>query len=290
MSVLDDIKNQFLGGTYLTRLIIANVAVFVFFLILEMLGFLITGRSGGITDYVLPWLMLPSDLVAFITRPWTIFTYMFLHADFWHLFTNMIVLFFTGRIFLEFLGDRRLLTVFLYGGIAGGMLFIILYNISPAFTAGAPLVGASAGVAAVLVAAATYMPRLPVRLFFLLEVPLWSVAALMVLGFVSGVMGGNGGGNLAHLGGAAVGYVFVLQLRKGIDWSIGFFNFLDRIGQWTKPKPKVHKVYQSASKTTTTRSTDEQAQVDAILDKISKSGYEKLSKAEKDFLFKFGKK
>jgi membrane associated rhomboid family serine protease len=294
-TIADQLKAQFKQGDNMTRLIIINVAVYIVFLVIGMLTFLVSGpgTGGSLPGFARTWLALPSDPMAFLTRPWTLFTYMFLHADFWHLLFNMLILFFSGRLFLEYVGDRRLLTVFLYGGIAGGMLFFIIYNISPAFTTGIPLVGASAGVVAVLVAVATYVPNTPVRLFFVLEVKLWIVAALAVVSYVAGVSGGNGGGNLAHLGGAAVGYFFITSLRKGSDWSIGLYTFFDRVKSWFEPKPNVKKVYSNPIKKgalTTSRSKNEQDRVDEILDKISKSGYEKLSKDEKEFLFKFGKK
>jgi membrane associated rhomboid family serine protease len=294
-TIADQLKAQFKQGDNMMRLIIINVAVYIVFLVIGMLTFLVSGpgAGGSLPSFARTWLALPSDPMAFLTRPWTLFTYMFLHADFWHLLFNMLILFFSGRMFLEYIGDRRLLTVFLYGGIAGGMLFFIIYNISPAFTTGIPLVGASAGVVAVLVAVATYVPNTPVRLFFVLEVKLWIVAALAVVSYVAGVSGGNGGGNLAHLGGAAVGYLFITSLRKGSDWSIGLYTFFDRVKSWFAPKPKVKKVYSNPIKKgalTTSRSKNEQDRVDEILDKISKSGYEKLSKDEKEFLFKFGKK
>ena len=275
------------------RLIYANVGVFVVFLILTMLSFLITGDPNIFEGYARNWLALSSDPFTFLTRPWTIITYMFLHAGFWHLLMNMIILFFSGKIFLEYVGDRRLLTVFLYGGIAGGMVFFTLYNISPAYATGVPLVGASAGVVAILVAAATYVPNMPVRLFFVLEVKLWIVAAIAVVSYVAGVVGTNSGGHLAHLGGAAVGYIFVQQLRKGNDWSIGLYNFFNTIGSWFEKKPKVKKVYTNPSRRTSTssrKSSNDQQRIDEILDKISKSGYDKLTKEEKEYLFKFGKK
>ena len=292
-TIADQIKEQFKLGDNLTKLIYVNVGVYIVMLVLGMISFLITGKAFTFENYILPWLALPSDPFLFITRPWTLFTYMFLHDGFWHLLMNMLVLFFSGRIFLEYLGDRRLLTVFLYGGIAGGMLFFVMYNISPAFTAAVPMVGASAGVVAVLVAAATYLPNMPVRLFFVLEVKLWMVAAFAVLTYVAGVTGANSGGHLAHLGGAALGYFFVIQLRKGNDWSIGLYKFFNTVEAWFEAKPKMKTVYNSRSQSSTTSSKpsqSEQQKMDAILDKISKSGYEKLTKEEKEFLFKFGKK
>jgi membrane associated rhomboid family serine protease len=275
-NIADQIKQQFRSGDNLMRLIYINVAVFVAFLILNMISFLVTGNAETFAYYARTWLALPSDPIQFITRPWTIVTYMFLHAGFWHILWNMLILFFSGKIFLEYVGDRRLLTVFLYGGIAGGMLFFILYNISPAFSTGVPLVGASAGVVAVLVAAATYVPNMPVRLFFVLEVKFWIVAALAVVSYIAGVTGNNSGGHLAHLGGAVVGYIFVQQLRKGNDWSIGLYNLLNRIGGWFERKPKVLKVYSNAgsksARKTAGPSQNDQERIDEILDKISKSG------------------
>ena len=291
-NVVDQIKEQFRLGDNLTKLIYLNVAVFIAMLIVRMISFLVTGQPESFNYYVRLWLALPSDPIRFITRPWTLLTYMFLHADFWHVFWNMLILFFSGRIFLEYLGDRRLLTVFIYGGLAGGMLFFIMYNISPAFTAAVPLVGASAGVVAVLVAAATYVPNMPVRLFFILEVKLWMVAALAVISYIAGVSGNNSGGHLAHLGGAALGYIFVLQLRKGNDWSIGFYKILDTIKGWFESKPKLKTVYSKGDYRSTSKkeAQNDQQKMDAILDKIGKSGYEKLTKEEKEFLFKYGKK
>ncbi len=291
MSVIDTIKEQFKQGDYRTRLILANVIVYVAFLLIGIISFLSSGNEYLITSYIRPWLALPSDPLALITRPWTIITYMFLHADFWHLLWNMLILYFSGQIFLEYIGDRRLLTVFLYGGIAGGMTFFTIYNLSPAFTTGIPLVGASAGVVAVLIACATYVPKLPVRLFFVLQVPLWVVAAIAVVSYITGVTGANGGGNLAHLGGAVVGYLFVTQLRKGSDWSIGLFNFFNRVEGWFQPKPKLKKVYSNPkSKKSAPRSQSEQERIDAILDKILVGGYKSLTDEEREFLFKVGKK
>lgn len=300
-TIADQIKNQFKQGDNLTRLIILNISVFVLVIVAEMISFLVTGSKSAVVGFIQTWFALSSDAFTFITRPWTLFTYMFLHAGFFHLFFNLLILYFSGRIFMEYLGHKRLLAVFVYGGLAGGMLFFVLYNISPAFTAGAPLVGASAGVVAVLVAVATFVPNMPVRLFFIIEVKLWIVAALAVLSYVAGVTGSNAGGNLAHLGGAALGFLFINAYKKGNDWSIGFDKMMDGLSNLFAAKPKLTKVYSSGSSRTNSVTNsksatfvgsqkDDQKRVDDILDKISKSGYEKLTKDEKEFLFKFGKK
>ena len=128
MTLADQIKEQFKQGSFLMRLIYLNVGVFLLMLLVRTLSFLATGEAGTFAYYIQLWLALPSDPILFITRPWTLLSYMFMHADFWHLFWNMLVLFFAGRLFTEYLGEQRLLTVYLYGGIAGGMLFFILYN------------------------------------------------------------------------------------------------------------------------------------------------------------------
>lgn len=295
-NISEQIRDQFKQGDNLTRLIMINIAVYVLMLLVEMISFLASGSSAGFTAFVSQWFALSSNPFTFIMRPYTLITYMFIHAGFFHLLFNMLILYFSGRIFMEYVGDRRLLALFVYGGIAGGMLFFVLYNISPAFTAGVPLVGASAGVVAVLVAAAVYAPNLPVRLFFVLEVKFWIVAALAVVSYVAGVSGSNSGGNLAHLGGAALGYWFVVSLKKGTDWSIGFYKILGSISTFfsSKKKSPLKKVYpkpnKSQSYTTQRQTQNDRQRVDEILDKIKEHGYDKLSKEEKDFLFKFGKK
>jgi membrane associated rhomboid family serine protease len=219
MTIADQIKHQFKTGSELTRVIYINLAVFFLMLIIKILGNIVQGPDNTWQQAVEVWIALPSDPLTFLTRPWTLITYMFLHVGFWHLFWNLILLYFTGIIFLEYLGGKRFLTAYVGGGIAGGLLYFVITNFSPSLGTGY-LLGASAGVWGVVAAIALYVPNLPVRLFFALKVKLWHVAIFMFIGDLISLSNYiNPGGMLAHLGGAIFGYYMVTQLRKGKDIS-----------------------------------------------------------------------
>lgn len=294
--IRQEIQDQFKHGDALTKLILVNVGVFLLYYILKAIGLLIT---IPLAFYFVEWTALPSDLLRFATRPWSIITYMFLHQGFLHILFNMLILFFTGRLFMEYLGGRRLLSTYLIGGIAGGLLYVIFYNVFPAFTevvAGSNNRGASAGVMAVMIAIATYVPRFPVKLFFVLNMELRWVALLFLLMDLINIGDGNNiGGHVAHLGGAAIGYLSIRQLKSGgKDWTETFSGFMDSVSGWFRPRPKIRKVYskrngQATRKAQARREAPNQQRMDEILDKISRSGYESLSKEEKDYLFKIGK-
>lgn len=294
--IVNTLKQQFSQANWLNRILYINVGVFVVFIILNA----ILGLAGvPIERFSLEYLAIPSDTFKLITRPWTLFTYMFFHQGFGHIFFNMLILFFTGRIFMDFLGDKRILPVYVLGGLAGGILFVILYNISPVIEAGAPMIGASAGVMAILVAVATKVPNLTVRLFFLIEVKLWIVAALLILLDFAQMNSSNTGGHIAHIGGAIIGYLYIRQLDNGRDWSNSFWNVTRWFSGLFERKPKLKTVHRSRSTTSSRRTasstsssnlTSEQKRMDKILDKIKEHGYDKLSKDEKDFLFQFSKK
>lgn len=290
--IREEIKTSFQQGDALTRLILINLGVFVIFLLLEIIGFLFRFE---LADVFVSWTALPSSLTTFITRPWTLITYMFLHEGFLHILFNMLWLFFGGRLFMEYMGGRRLLSTYILGGLAGGILYIIAYNLFPSFSESVAIStnrGASAGVMAIVIGVATYAPRYPVKIFFTLNAQLWMIAAAaLLMDLINLGDGNNAGGHIAHLGGALFGYLSVKQLKQGKDWTAGFSKFMDNIANWFKPKPKIKKVY---SNTTSDRNFKErqvhnQQRMDEILDKISRSGYESLSKEEKDYLFKIGK-
>jgi len=301
-SIKDDILDSFRRGDMLTRLILINIAVFVLYLLISIIGRLF---QVDLAYHFIQWTALPSNLLKFVTRPWTLISYMFLHQGFMHILFNLLILFFTGRIFMEYMGNRKMLSIYLMGGIAGGLLYILFYNIFPAFTDVLETSnnrGASAAVMAVMIAAATYAPRLPVKLFFVLNIEFrWVALLILLMDLINLGEGNNMGGHLAHLGGAAVGYIAVQQMRKGNDITEGFSGIIDSIANWFKPKPKIHKVYskgskkkgQGSRKNTSVYSSAEQkasqARMDEILDKISRSGYESLSKEEKEYLFKIGR-
>jgi membrane associated rhomboid family serine protease len=230
-------------------------------------------------------------------RPWSVFTYMFTHIDFWHIFWNMFMLFVFGKIMMTFLGPRKLLSMYLLGGLAGFLLYIIAFNIFPALDVNSTIVGASAAIMAIVVAMAAYMPNYTLNLILIGPVKLQYIAMFyVVLDFVSIRMMENTGGHIGHLGGAVYGFVWGWNYRLGRDYSSWFELLLDRFFNLFKRGRGRFKVVKKAG--TRVPKSDEdynadklkrQQRVDAILDKISKAGYDSLSKEEKDFLFKHSK-
>lgn len=291
-AVIDDIKQYFRTGGALNQLIMINLGVYVLFLVLRILSFLL---QVNLSDSFIDFTALPSDLLRLATRPWTLVSYMFLHEGFMHILFNMLWLFFGGQLFLQYFGGRRLISTYLIGGLLGGFLYVLFYNLFPAFSDVVAIStnrGASAGVMAVIFAIATYNPRFPVRLFFVLTVPLWGIAIVALLtDLIALGDGNNAGGSIAHLGGALFGYLMANTYKKGNDLTEGFSSILDRLANLRKPKSKLKTVYSGGSKRKASpKSTgSDEAKLNRILDKISKSGYDSLSKDEKDHLFKFGK-
>lgn len=288
MSVRDDLKNTFNKQDDLGKLILAIVIGTVAFWIL-----------GFVYQPIVGWFKLPGDLFDFILQPWSIVTYAFLHSGFWHLLVNALFLYWFGRMFRNLFTARQLYTLFFSGVIAGGLLFMITQNIFPSYVKASGLIGASAGVFAVTFFVCSYSPEQTVRLIFI-DVKLKYIAYALVIYVVFGLISRiNTGGELAHLGGLLLGYYSATKMRDGIDILSGFAKTGDSFLALFKAKPKQAKkakmktVYRNknASKSTTAASvkSEQQQKIDRILDKISESGYESLSKAEKDFLFKAGK-
>jgi len=243
------------------------------------------------------WLVLPTDLIELIKQPWSIITYAFLHAGFWHLFWNMYLLYWFGTFMLNLFKAKRFLTIYLLGGISGGLLYVLAYNLFPVFNnIDKNLMGASAAVLAIVIFIATYAPNTEVRLF-MFKLKLWQIGlAMILLDLVQLPSSGNAGGLIAHMGGALFGYLYATQLAKGndigrwfedlIDWFVNIFKPREK-----KPFRKVHRTKQAKSPQSRTKPSEEhQKKIDSILDKIGHSGYDSLTKAEKDFLFKAGKK
>lgn len=274
------------------KLIAVNLAVFI-----------VTGLASALlgvsSDTILYWFELPKDFFSFLGKPWSIVTYSFFHAGIGHIFWNMLILYFTGRIFLNLFDKQRFINVYFLGVILGGLVFLLGYNVFPTLlNTNTSLIGASAGVTAVLLFICTYTPNQEVRLFGLINIKLWYLGAFVVLiDLIQIPYGGNIGGRLAHLGGALLGYTYARQLLNGKDIGSGFSSLLTTLGNWLKPSKKkapLKTVHRKKTAKTSNSSIDydkasRQKKIDAILDKISKSGYESLSKAEKDFLFKAGK-
>lgn len=273
------------------KLIVLNVGIFI----LDGLINVLFGPSGIVISR---WFELPKDFFQFLSQPWSLVSYSFFHSGFGHIFWNMIMLYFTGRIFLNLFDKKQFINVYFLGIILGGLIFLVSYNIFPALLGtNTSLIGASAGVTAVLIFVCAYLPNQEVRVIFF-NVKLWHIGLFVVLlDLIQISMGSNIGGRLAHLGGAALGYYYAVQLPKGHDIGEWFGRLLDSLGNMFKgkeTKAPMKTVYRKKSPASPRArenydKVSHQHQIDAILDKISKSGYESLSKAEKDFLFKAGK-
>ncbi|ADY28090.1 Peptidase S54, rhomboid domain protein [Cellulophaga lytica DSM 7489] len=288
-----DLKYQYARLNIAEKLIAINVVIFLLNLILVNLF-----RLPNIVN----WFNLPENIGDFILQPWSIVTYSFFHSGFGHIFWNMLMLYFFGRTFLNLFDAKKFLNVYFLGVIVGGFLFMIGYNTIPALlNQNGVLIGASAGVTAILIYVCTYLPNQTVRLL-IIDLKLWHLGVIIVvLDLLRLSNGQNVGGMLSHLGGAALGYFYAKQLMNGKDIGAGFGRFMDSIANLFRrdKKAPMKTVYKSAKpKSKTTGSTtanvdrkkaDKQRKIDAILDKISKSGYESLSKEEKDFLFIAGK-
>jgi membrane associated rhomboid family serine protease len=302
MSILDDLKEQWRHGGWLRRLILANVCVFLVLLLIRLP--LVFSEGGLAADIwfettIAPYLASTFVWVELIGRPWTVITYMFVHTGFGHLFWNMVMLWFSGRLFQELLGSRRLLGNYVLGGLVGFAFYALFYGLFPALRAGAEvgtIRGASAGVMSIFIGVASYRPDMFIHLPLIGDVRLKWIALVYVVLDLVGIQSGNSGGHLAHLGGAFYGFMAARQLKRGSDWSEGLVRILDRIAgifsfrrrsalrvEHSRRKRVLHDVDYNAAK------RDKQQRVDAILDKISRSGYDSLSKDERDFLFKASK-
>ena len=294
-SFLDDIRNAFRNGSAVMRFILINIAVFLVVNLFSLFFFLFSVAPEHQINLV-QWLAVPADWRDLLHKPWTIITYMFLHQDFFHILSNMIMLYFGGQLFTEYLGENKFVATYFLGGIAGAFLYIVVFNTFPAFKNITPFsiaLGASASVLAVFVAIATYLPNFSVNLILFGPVRLKFIAIVLVGIDLISIDKGNPGGHIAHLGGAMYGYLAMTQLKKGRDFSAGFSKVIFWVGNLFKPtersKMKVaHKktkddlVYNAQKKA-------KQESIDKILDKISHSGYESLTKQEKEELFKISK-
>jgi len=272
------------------KLIVINIAVFLLFFIASFL-------FNTSSEVLMQWFVLPEEPIEVLKQPWSLLTYSFLHGGFTHILFNMIWLNFFSKFILNLFSEKRFLTVYLLGALYGGLLFVTAYNVFPVFQSKVGyLLGASASVSALMVFAATYSPNISFR-FFMVTIKLWQLAVgLFLLDLFRLGSGTNPGGMLSHVGGAVFGYVYAVQLAKGNDIGLWFEKIVASLVNLFKTKKntpfrKVHKTPKNTSKKKTTSVKDErQIKIDGILDKIGKSGYESLTKQEKDFLFKAGDK
>lgn len=273
----------------LVKLIVINALAF---LIVRLGAFFLRMAPG----YFSRWFSLNDDLYLLLIRPWTLITYGFLHFGFFHILFNMLWLYWFGQFVLNLFTGKRLLTIYMLGALAGGLLFVLSYNFFPVFQDNRGyLIGASGAVTAIMVFIATYTPNTEFRIFTI-NIKLWHIALfLFIFDLVRIPSSGNAGGLMAHVGGGIFGYVYAIQLAKGKDIGRWFEKFLDWAANLFKtrkkqPFKKVHRTQHASShRSSREQKAEHQQKIDAILDKIGKSGYESLSKAEKDYLFKAGK-
>ena len=276
MTLFNDIKNAFYKANVVERIIYINVFLFLITVLF--------------TSFIINWFALPTSINEFLSKPWTLITYAFIHERLFHILSNLLVLFYIGNLFLDFFTKKQFLNLYFSGAIFGGLVFLLNYYLSNKY--GSPLGGASAAVTAIFVAIATKIPRYALQLRFIGSVELWVLAAIWVLLSILQLTTEENGAALAHLGGAVFGYIYALQLNKGNDIGKWFESITDYFVNLTKPKSKsnLKTVYKSKTKSNSdTVEKSRQRKIDDILDKISKSGYDSLTKEEKDFLFRAGK-
>lgn len=291
MAIWDNIKLRYRSGNTLMRLIYVNVAVFLLLRVLAFVGLLLQLPLAAL---LVKWFELPSSALALLRVPWTVITYMFFHYDLWHILFNMLWLYWLGRIFLEYFNAKQLLGLFVLGGIGGACFYVLAYAWLPYFAMQeSSLLGASASVLAIVLAVAVYAPHYKIGLLFLGEVSLKWVAIITVLFMVLSTSEANLGAQFAHAGGMAVGAVFGWQMHHGHDITAWLNAFFDSIATLFKRRgwvgqPVGGTAMHNQARHNAGKPTEEQ--VDAILDKLRRSGYDSLSDDEKRTLFRASSK
>lgn len=295
MTIFDEIKQSYKTGSVLHKLIYINVGVFLALHIGVIILVLANqiGRDQSINE-ILYYLAVPSDLSALARKPWTIVTYMFTHGFLWHILFNLMILYWFGRYFIEEFGVKKILGIYLLGGLGGAVLFIFFYNIFPFFEevkAQSIATGASASVMAIVIAVATAVPNRQMNIVFIGPVKILYIALILFVTSTILDFTDNTGGKIAHLGGALVGFFFANYYRKGKDITRGFDRFMDSFADMFRKKKKMKVKYKRPADDYeyNKQKATEQQELDSILDKISKGGYDSLTKAEKEKLFNMKK-
>lgn len=298
--IINDLKQGFKRGNIVVQLIYINVGVFVVAKLLSVF-FLLFNRS---IDGLFHWFQLPASVHRFVDQPWSLITYMFMHADFLHILFNMLWLYWFGGLFLQFFSTKHLRGLYLFGGICGGLLYMLAYNVFPLFRPTvffSMLLGASASILAIVAAAAYREPNYPIRLLFIGTVRLKYLALVVVLIDLLFVVSDNAGGHIAHLGGALSGLWFAATLRRGTDITAWINKIIDALlalfesKTWRrKPKMKVHRgggqTMREKDYDFNARKKAQSDEIDRILEKLKKSGYESLTTEEKKSLFDASKR
>ncbi len=293
---LEEAKRFFRQGSALSLLILVNVGLWICVQVLRVLLFFFNIHDSDAAGMLITHLMaLPAALPLVAARPWTLITYMFLHVEFWHILFNMFWLYGFGRIFLEFLPSRMLVVIYFLGGIAGALVYILAFNIFPVFSELVPVayaLGASASVMAIVTAISFFVPEYSIQLFLFGKIRILYLAIILFVFDFFMIPSGNPGGHLAHIGGALFGFLYVSVYRMlktkgfsggGSSFSSLFRKFRVKKGTYASPgytgRPVSDEEYNL-------KKVENQKKTDEILEKISKGGYDSLTKAEKEFLFK----
>jgi membrane associated rhomboid family serine protease len=277
--MLADIKFKvFRSGNPVFLYMGINIAIFVLVSLLSVIGFF-AGYKGLIEGLINNYLAFPSNPAFWLTRFYTPLTYQFFHADVFHILFNMLWLYWMGQLFLDFAKPRQFHLVYIGGGLFGAIVYALMYNLMPAFqsmVSSSSVIGASAAVMAIFVAIATLIPDYSIRLLLIGNVKLKYLVMVYIVLDIIAMKSYNAGGSIAHLGGALFGFIYIKLLQSGTDLSTIF-----------KKKPKLKVVKNDTPKKSTV--VNNQQEIDAILDKISKTGYDKLSREEKETLFNASK-
>lgn len=304
-NIFETLKHQYKHGGMTIKLIYINVAIFLLIGIFSLLGNLSSANPLELNLFrIIKYNLFSLDTSDFFLKPWGIFTYMFSHFGLFHLLMNMLMLYFTGRMFNQFFGDQKLLSLYVVGGLAGAILEILARLIFPALAnQHAQVVGASGSIIAIFMALAFYRPNMKVALFGIIQLPLIALALIfLVMDFLS-INSNDSTAHFAHLGGAFIGFYFIKNQHKKniIDrFEIFIGNIQKKFSNFSFGKKSNLKFQQGGKYQSKVRNqsdeefnfdkTKQQEQIDKILDKISKAGYDSLTKAEKDFLFQQSKK
>lgn len=297
-SIIEDIKFQFRSGNTLTKIIMVNVFVFVIVrLIIAFTGHINLGAPLD-AHPIIDWLAVPSDFVSILKKPWTLITHMFLHVGFFHILWNMLLLYWFARIIGDLLGDARVLPLYIMGGLAGVIMYLMADHLLPVGTDGlSTAMGASAAVMAFIFAAATLSPDYTMRLLIIGNIKIKYIAAFVLFFDLISTTGSNSGGHFGHLGGAMLGALFTYQLRQGVDITESFQS-LKKFFTFNTDRPSIKKrspikvVYRNPTKAEhiSDNQSDFQTKLDSILDKINREGIDSLSVDEKSFLEDASKK
>lgn len=294
MNFTQNIKQIFNQGNALTRLIFINVAIYFIYNAIEII-FILFKVQFNLSQY----LSVPAELSQLLHKPWTIATYMFMHANFLHILFNMIALFWFGKLFFISFSEKQLIGLYVVGGLFSAFFYMLAFNVFPYFepvVGYTVLMGASGSIMAIIVATAIQMPDMQLRLLFIGDIKLKYIAILSVLISFFGITSDNAGGEIAHLGGALCGYLFVVSLQKGMDLTAWVNKLLDTFSTLLKPRKLKVKPNSTGTKQRMSDAEFNQhkarkmQQIDHILDKIKSSGYESLTSEEKKQLFEQGKK